>query len=143
MAEKLSPRGAQGITGGSLRCTQLALNFGDFVFLEQADAGDSGGARFRAGVRICNRDSAQREDWNFFLTGLLQECEARGCHGSLFLFEDRSEDSEAGAVGGGLADLSRRMTRNSNHTMTLLPDPPNLLRRHILGTEMDSISTNG
>ena len=78
-------------------------NSGNVVFLEEADGGDAGSPGFEARVGIGEGDSAESEDWDFYLAGFVQHREARGLFGGdVFFLEDGSKDGEGCAVGGGL-----------------------------------------
>jgi hypothetical protein len=46
---------------------QSLRDFGDVVFLEEADGGDPGGSGFEAGMSVRESDAAQGEDWDFCL----------------------------------------------------------------------------
>ena len=72
----------------------------DVVFLKEADGGDARGSRLKAAAGVRERDSTQGQDRDRCLAGLSELPEARGA--GVLLFEDRGQDGEGRALGGGL-----------------------------------------
>ena len=94
---------------------QLLRYRGNVVFLEQANRRDPARSHVQAAARVLERNSAQREYWNFILTGL-PKCGqiVGGRGGKTSFFEDGSEHCEARAAGGGMGYFGRRVAGNRN-----------------------------
>ena len=85
---------------------EAADDFRDVMFLEQADRGDAGGTGFQAGGSVFERDASQSEHGDFVTAGAAESLETRWLLAwSIFLPEDRSEQSKVGAGRGRLLDL--------------------------------------
>jgi hypothetical protein len=82
---------------------QALHNFGDVVFLEEADGGDAGGSGGQAGMGVREGNAAEGDDWDVRFAGLAKRSEARGLGaGNVLLLENWGEDGEGCRLGGGL-----------------------------------------
>lgn len=103
MSRKVSETWGTPVLGTSNIPTQAEHNFGDLVFLKEADGGDTGGSGFEAGAGVLHGDSTQGQDRNFRLAGLAELIESCGMSfGGIFLFDDRGEDGESCCLRRGL-----------------------------------------
>lgn len=90
----------------ALAAAELADNFGDIVFLEEADSSDAGGSGFEAERCVVERNTSESQHGNFVLAGLAKAVEADGFgDGGGSLFEDRSEQDQVGFRDCGLVSL--------------------------------------
>ena len=86
----------------SLLTVQYADDFGDLVFLKEANCGDACGARIEAGASVMQSDAPQGEDGDVNPASFTQGFETGGQRaGCVVFFEDRAKDSEAGTIGCG------------------------------------------
>ena len=83
----------------SLLTAQYADDFGDFVFLKEANRGDACGASIEAGASVIEGDAAQGEDGDVSAASFTQGFKTGGQRaGCVFFFEDRAKDSEVGTI---------------------------------------------
>jgi hypothetical protein len=75
-----------------LDAPQALDDFGDVIFLEEADCGDACGSHGQARVSILESDSAKGEDGNLCRAALLK-C-GQACGVRIFFFENWGEDGE-------------------------------------------------
>jgi len=92
---------------------QRADDIFNFILLEEADGGDSGGAGVQAGTCVLECDAPQGENWNFRPAGFAQSAETGG--GTSYLFEYRGEDCNVGPFGFGAQDIFSRVTGPGDH----------------------------
>jgi len=124
---------------------QLLEHFLKVVFLEEPNRRDAGGARVQAGLGILEGDAAKGKHRYFMPAGLTKGVEACGLRaGGAFLFKDRSENREIRALFLRSLNLNRRVTGNSDYhagvdALATLPDTARILRRDVIGTQVDAI----
>ena len=84
----------------------MADDFGDIVFLEEADGGDAGGSGFEAGGCVFERDASEREHRDFVLARLAKGGEPGSLRaGDGSFFEDRGKECQVGSRDCGLFNL--------------------------------------
>jgi len=94
-------------------------DFGEVVFLEEADGGDAGCAGAETGFSVQQSDASQGEHWDIGTAGLAESFEAgRNGSGRVFFFEDGSEDGQVCTVGGGLNYFFRRVTGDGDQRVS-------------------------
>ena len=99
----------------ALEAAQVADDFGEVIFLEKADCGDSERPGIQARAGVVQGDAAEGENRDSSTACLTESFEAGGRRaGCAFLFEYGSEDCEVGFVRGGAGNLLRRMTGDSD-----------------------------
>ena len=130
---------------------QRADDVFDFILLEEADGGDSGGAGLQTGCGVAERHAAERKHGDFRGAGVAQGSEAGwGC---AFLFEYGSEDGEVGVFGFGANDVGFDMARNGDKRAAicgmrsaserLSPDGPGERDGNVIATQVDAIGAHG
>ena len=105
-----------------------------------------------AGVGVGQGDSAQGQDGDFRLASLVEKVEAGGLR--VFFFEDGGEDGEGCGVRGRLGYFFGRVTGDCDDWLAwrelecrsarpTVPDFSYLLRRDVIGAEVDSVGLDG
>ena len=113
-------------------------NRSDVVILKQADARDSSRASLDTRAGALQSDAAEREHGGPLLTSLAKHIESGA--GRLPLPEYWSEDNEVSTVGCGSPDVFCCVTRNGDEQLAV--NLSHVSDRKIIGTEMDSVSTD-
>lgn len=96
--------------GARLKTPKPSHDFGDVVFLKEADPGDPSSSDFEAGSSVLESNAAEGEDRDVVLAGAPERIEASGLRlRRVFLFKDRREERQVGAVLASLLHIVRMM----------------------------------
>jgi hypothetical protein len=124
----------------------------DFILLEEADGGDSGGSGAKAGFRVVEGDAAEGENGDLGAAGFLQSGEASGLgSGGLVLAEDGSKDGEVSCVGLGAKYVCDGMAGGGDEEVvggqwSVARKGHEFARvsgRDVVGAEVDSVGVGG